>query len=558
MKIRFILLIVFAFLFQTLSAQSSYIKSCDLTLCKVFELKEAKIKPIKQIKEHESMQCFYEKNHKNFIKDSISFNTLITAINEIGNIDTIQFKKMDKNAQKELTKLIIQQESWIFKRVRHLIDTLDLKNGLADENELRRRLEYLNTYHSISYIYAEFDKFVVQQEKTSNSNRSYIYGLKRNQKALVDRMNYIFERDYIHYRNPIFSKKIMKEITFFHDNDVFMIPLSANIRNEDKYYTGGGRLEMKTDFLKMRFLLNIFPEVRKRVLSYQGVFAGIAAYTPYIRYKDIAMADRIANYEKDRPFGSYEYFGRSKYRMHYRGLWRWKSQFSIGIIGGKKGSIAQSIIHRDQAWKSVKVIGWDRQIANGGRFAMNIDHKIDLMLFSKERALFNKANRWDNKPAKGNDYINVSSTLGLHVGNYLTAIDFGLGFSTLNFIEQNGDNNYRLKNGKLFRWKVYVNAYGRWVIHNSMLEGFGLFNTYPDDPYDDEPISVYQLERDQVVPLVYYLEVGASMRMNKTTLFLKWVYNTKEFERAINSCPLGEEKACNIYGWGTVGAAFNL
>ena len=280
------------------------------------------------------------------------------------------------------------------------------------------------------------------------------------------------------------------------------------------------------------------------ILSYQGIIFGAEAFTPYIRNTD--SLEREQRYFDDRPFGSYEYFGRSKYRLHRRGFIRMASSMRFGTIGGKKSNTFQSVIHRDQTYKSIKVKGWDKQVANGGRFAWNIDHKLDLMLLSRCGDVFNLGCR-DGVSRN----LNIYTTANLHIGNHISSVGGGIGYTTLDFKNQSGTEDIKLRPGRNSRISFTAEAWYQRIIHDSMIEGFGLFKTFPDDPFDDEPtVSLpYELSGDEVVRDIASISASLNWRVNKATFFYKQIYHTKQHDTIF---------ADNWYGWGTIGFNFLL
>jgi hypothetical protein len=84
-------------------------------------------------------------------------------------------------------------------------------------------------------------------------------------------------QNFMTYSPPRVSNKAVKSVGFYHDNDLF----PTGIKNEDRNYTGGGRLFITTDLFKLR-LFDFFK--KSNVLSYQTLFVGGEAYTPRVQY----------------------------------------------------------------------------------------------------------------------------------------------------------------------------------------------------------------------------------------------------------------------------------
>jgi hypothetical protein len=104
-----------------------------------------------------------------------------------------------------------------------------------------------------------------------NTKDTYLGGLIRNLRVLEGHMKHILDYYYCQYKNINTSDQVIKGVYIEIDNDLFAY------NNKDMNYTGGGRFEISTDYLKMQLLpfLN-----KEKILSYQGVFIGFKAYTP--------------------------------------------------------------------------------------------------------------------------------------------------------------------------------------------------------------------------------------------------------------------------------------
>jgi hypothetical protein len=418
-----------------------------------------------------------------------------------------------------------------------LFNLLELDNPTIDSDTLRFYFEKLRNYESVYEIYDKLKQKILDIEENmsdpKNTNQvTYLGGLKKNLFIVETHMNHLLEYNFSQYKNSNTSNQVIKGVYMEVDNDLFAFT------NKDMNYTGGGRVEITTDYLKMRILPFANGE---KVLSYQGIFIGFKAYTPYIR--DTSIFNTPDSYDiDDRPFASYTYFGRSKYRIHSRGHIRMRSDFTLGVIGGDVGNVIQSIIHRDQFVSSLKPYGWDSQIAEGGRFAWNIDHYLELMLYSGSGDIFNL------KRAKSS-LLNFPINFDMHIGNELTALGAGIGFSTLSFRERSGKEDIKLQNSKKIRFLVSVNGGYRYVIHNSMLEGIGIFDTFQDDDDPLAPKDVYRLEANEVVRHLFLADLFIGFRTMKTTIYWKLTMNTKEYNKP---------KAKDFYQWGRFGVNFLL
>jgi hypothetical protein len=447
----------------------------------------------------------------------------------------IDVKTLSKNIINTISNAPETTENNLDTLVLKLYTILELENPAIEPDTLLFFLENVRTYETVYELYNKLNKEVLAVEeemsdRAMHTKVTYLGGLKRNLKVVEGHMEHILEYNYSQYKNINISDQLIKGVYIEVDNDLFAFT------NKDMNYTGGGRFEITTDYLKMRLLRLANKE---KILSYQGVFIGFKAYTPFIR--DTSIFKTTTSFDvNDRPFASYTYIGRSKYRIHSSGHLRMRSDFKIGIIGGNVGNVIQSIIHRDQFVSSLKPYGWDSQIAKGGRFAWNIDHYFDLMLFSGKGDIFN-LNR--TKPT----WLNIPLMFDAHIGNELTALGAGIGFSNLNFKDRSGNEDIKLPESKSLRFIISANAKYRYVIHNSMLEGIGILETFPDDDDPLAPKDLYRLEADEVVRHLFLAELFLGFRTMNTTIYWKLTMNTKEYNKP---------KAKDIYQWGRFGVNF--
>lgn len=416
-----------------------------------------------------------------------------------------------------------------------LCKLISLEDPTLNPDTLLYSLEFIHNYESVYELYSILKTEIENKEEAFAignvvGNKTYIGGLKRNLKVVEGHLEHLLNYEYCQYSYINTSRKIIKGVYLNVDNDVFYLP-----QNQDRNYSGGLRFEITTDYLKMR----VFPFINNdKILAYQGIFYGMKAYTPNM--EDTSIFNTNTSFDiNDRPFASFSYIGRSKYRMHYKGFMRMRSDFKIGVIGGKVGNELQSIIHRDQTVSTRKPYGWDSQIANGGRFAWNIDHYYDLMLLS-QNSLFGKM---PNFPS----WINIPLNAQVHFGNELTAFDAGIGFSNLGFKERSGNEDIKLGAKQKVRLLLSANVRYRRVIHNSMLEGIGLIETFEDDDDPLAPTDMYRLEANEVERDLFFAELFVGIRIMKATAFYKYTYYTKEYHKP---------NALDSYYWASVGLNF--
>lgn len=301
-------------------------------------------------------------------------------------------------------------------------------------------------------------------------------------------------------------------------------------------------------------------------MSYQSLTLGMNFYTPYIRYRNnFEMADSLFQY--DRPFSSYVFVERSKYRIWPKGLLRHQGALQVGVIGSDWGRDIQATLHRDATVESQKVYGWDKQIGQGGRFLVQLNHRVDVLLFSttnKYKSFLLQNWKTEHKNALWDFFgVNVIGTGAAYVGGYLTALEGGLKIATTDFTNQSGQNtikafrdpDLRTRN-RIFEFGINLEAGIRFrrVIHNSMLEGFGYFTTYKDDKYDDESESVYTLNeafysqqnrdstanpgrydrtpasQDQLNRTLWLFDLKLNLRWRKMTFYVQSTLHKKEYQ----------------------------
>lgn len=471
-----------------------------------------------------------------------------------------------------------------------VINILKLSDDFRIANLLRNKLEEKLS----EYKYNQPNGYVMKIEM-----------LTKMQQFVDEKLAWISKSNFVHYDVQETSKKILKGIHIFHDNDNFLF-----VGNRDRDYTGGFRIELMTDFLKMR-LFNYFRN-RKDFLSYQSLLIGGEGYTPYIRFTKDEIESRGHQYEinpatqyftdpslasiqhylscnqekSDRPFASFQYIGRGKYRLHHTGILRSESFFKIGKIGGKVGENVQEIIHKDFSTKSQRVLNWENQIANGGRFAINIEHKLDFSLFSQSSLFFNSEKNGMIAKMNFMKHINIHAPVEFAFGTVSTYAGAGLGISNKPFSKTSGINDLGTKkieiltnpkppkciilrkigNGFCKAWKnTLMNGYlnieyrYRYVFHNSMLEGIGFIDKFEDDPLDDENITRYHLDEEDVNRNLHTLQFQLGVKANKVMIYYKQLrFLSKEFEVKHVNQDFKEFTTPKWYGYGTFGVSFLL
>lgn len=446
-----------------------------------------------------------------------------------------------------------KRDSLFFRRWDLLFTWLQFDRNIYEQPVIEANVSFLGNHTTLQYLSYVYQDSIgrAKYDTISNSIKS------RNFELIRDRVAEVEAATFLHYRSNETDRKVIKEIDFYMDNDVFTL----GGLNQDRNYTGGGALTISTDYLESKWLnpewLFISKEKLKKprrvMMSYQSLSLGMHFFTPYVRYRDnFALADTL--FQHDRPFGSFVYLDRSKYRLWPKGLIRHHSALQVGIIGSNAGKNIQAILHRDATVQSQKVYGWDNQIANGGRWLVQFNQTVDLLLYSgtnKYQSIF--SNTKNDSPK--NFGWNVVGTGEIMVGGFLTALGGGLKLASSDFTKQSGQKSIKPFKNNIYNFGIYLDAgiSYRYVVHNSMLEGFGYLTTFTDDLYDDESESVYTLnqayyemqneilgddkkryartpsEVDEVERHLFLIDFGINIRWRKMTVYGHITYHNKEF-----------------------------
>lgn len=316
---------------------------------------------------------------------------------------------------------------------------------------------------------------------------------------------YSYKTEYYKYYNA--KKKIIKGIRFYTDNDIFSF-----FDNRDHEYTGGFRLEMITDFFGLKLL-----SFRRdhEFLSYQSLIFGFELYTPnIIDVKNINDLD-----PRDRPFASFQYFGRSRNIINHNGDYRSSGVLKIGLIGGDISRNFQRLIHRDIT-DSDNNNGWNYQIANGGRLAIQYDLR----------------NEWQYNFNKKNLYLNYGFETKL--GFEKTSITPTIALTNKSFFEKNphyainsGNTNFGTQRwGQQFLQTFFyeVKLEPEIVFYNSMLQGYLTKNRefkFNDSSNLNEEIPVMS----EINRLVGRFSLGFGFRNFNSTFLFEYYLQTPEY-----------------------------
>ena len=391
-----------------------------------------------------------------------------------------------------------------------LISYLQMDKDIYNDTQIAANVSCLEKHTTLQYLSSVYEDQMQNYPYVSKAVK------RRNFKLIKEQLAYLEDAIFVHYKSAQADHKNVKEIQagMLNDNQV------PGGFNQDRDYTGGGKLTISTDLFAGRWLnlgwLRYIGKDRKDrphpiMMSYQSLSVGMKFYTPYIRYRNnFDLADSL--FQHDRPFASFVFLERSKYRLWPKGLIRNHGTFQIGKIGTDLGRDIQAVLHQDAAVQSQKVYGWQNQVGQGGRWLIQLNQEWDFLLFSTTNKYHSFVSQnWRNKRhyANSNFGLNVIGTSEVMFGGYMTAYGGGLRLSSSDFTKQSGTwtlkpfgdargkKSIKPYGGNVFEFGISLDAGFRYrrIVHNTMLEGFGYNLTYKDDQYDDESESVYTLNQ---------------------------------------------------------------
>ncbi len=442
------------------------------------------------------------------------------------------------------------QENLRFNIAYLLIDLTELnnKNNQLVEQYISEFVQpyTLNTLHdTLSRGYFENDS----QFETNQLNAIPQLIKEQNLEHLEKRLQHLDAKRYIFYKDQNSEGKFANGFEFYHSNDVFLLVPSMN---QDREMTGGFKFTLITDGLRLRWI-NLFKwnkDYSDGYLTYQTISFIGKGFTPYIKYRNnFNLADTLHNY--DRPFSSYFCVQGAKHRIWRSGLLRHRGEFQIGAIGISSGRKIQAQLHEDVITESQFVYGWDKQIADGGRLVWQSNHKVDLLLLSNTNrysTIFKPRSYLVEKPKRYSG-LNLIGEAEINVGTIMTYAAVGLRYSTLDFLNQSGNNMIQAKkpgSRKEFGWKFDLGFNYRHVIHNSLLEGMGLLNPFPEDPYDKINPDFYVLNSDEVERNVFTLDFGVNVRYRRTTFFFRQYFYTLEYQSPLQNINFQDERFSSL------------
>lgn len=453
--------------------------------------------------------------------------------------------------------LSFKMDSLYIVGMKSLIVKCNLGVGFGKALNYREYLSYVRDYSNLQRMYITFKQYkdAFETSRTTSTHIS-LHDVHEQLEAIAERVHDVEEQNFSMYRTYSAAPQNVKAFNLNHGNDFLA---GGILNNQDQEMTGNFRFEFSTDKFKARWVnlgwltsgflgesknadyrAHKLKNPKYAVLSYQNISLGGDGYTPYIRYlNNTALADTM--HQNDRPFGSYVYLERRKFRLWPKGLIRQNGTFQLGMIGLMTGQFLQAQLHKDAVTESQKVYGWEKQVGNGGRVLMQLCQDVDVMLYSstnKYSSLFalnkpqtSKRRRTSNLGMqnafgdlpKAYAGFNLSANMNVHYGGYLTALTTGLTVSSLDFLHQSGHVAVvsRRKNQFNFGWHVEASMKYRYVVHNTMLEGLGYTKTFAPDDYDDENSSIYVLSRTEVNRHLWLAEFKGVLQWRKMTFYYK-------------------------------------
>ncbi|APG64807.1 hypothetical protein LPB136_05275 [Tenacibaculum todarodis] len=386
---------------------------------------------------------------------------------------------------------------------------------------------YINRIIDLEHFIRENKFDSIKKNPISKFDRSPSE-MKKILQIINKRTQEVSSYEFALYQHRDAKEKWIKYVYFDHANDFLSF-----LYNNDRDMTGASRFEVGTDKIKLRLFAkrndDWYNLNSKSWYTYQTVFAGGEAYTPDLDSPLLISEESYNPY--DRPFASFIYFGWSRHGIFRSGKSKYSIEWKIGTIGSLAPDKVQSAIHRDLTIGTRKPYGWDSQIASGGRVGINYNFNFEY-LFDKNES-----------------YIPYTSLFGdLKVGTQNTSVGVGINFSNKDLKSRGALNIPLLKNNKI-DFALNFKTELRYVIHNSMLEGYGVFKRTPDeDP--SSPIDIHFLNGDQINRLLSISELSIGIDFKYLGFFYSFNIMSPEYE--INNIP-EENIPLNDSRWNHVG-----
>ena len=306
------------------------------------------------------------------------------------------------------------------------------------------------------------------------------------------------------FANELNSKRIIRGFSIQEENDSTLELIG--LKNEDRDYTGGLKMEIFSDYLNY----GSFPLIKNKKCAecnYNSMFIQGFGFTPT---REVFHLTEPAIGQ--RPYGSFVGIGRKRIAA-FRNLLKSRNssvvtEYAIAKVGGNGFGDIQNWIHR-KIPRANPVLGWHNQIAQGGRLGYYYKAKLNygVGLFSTWMMFVSP------EITRGNLYKNQG--LSFSISNRHPA-----DISILEAIT--GTRGVQQK--KRLQLKTYINYL--YVQHNTFLLGF---------PKNDK--STYVLEEVDInkhlvqlgLAFYYMFSRNASKNENAMTIVFELIWRNKEF-----------------------------
>jgi hypothetical protein len=487
-----------------------------------------------------------EKDLIHYHRNPLNFNKLDSA-NQLQPLAPLQPDKKDsvvairfalQENYRELLTFLFQSE----------LEQIDY-NASGIKNSTAFYIQHITDINQLQWLFMLSTEQVIPNSERYPVNFQIL--LKRNlQQALSDQITALSKHELCLYSYNTLSKQLLKGVLLTTSNDLF------SFRNFDMDYTGGVKIGILTDYLKM----NRYRPVK----SYQTVFFGADVYTPYFR--DTALFNADTSYNRfDRPHASFQYFGLESNALSRNFRFRWNIQLKLGKIGGNKAKSLQSALHQDIS-KSPRPQGWGAQISNKGRLGFSLEYKPEYLLVKKNTTVHN-TRFWGSFPSVTGD---------VSFGSFMTHAGVGIQWSNKNFYSTNQDymmvkkSTYSSKRWNLRYLSVTANANLKYVFYNTMLQGYGILKSFEKNSDDAfAPVSLHTFDKNELQPIVYQGNLTFSLQTRYFNVFYRFSIKSPEL-KPITDPATGSDyivvtednQRLNIYTrwhqYGTIGILFRV
>lgn len=504
------------------------------------------------------LSLFYENNPRIFSKeiDSGDFTVFLSTFN-FDNRTSLTKKSLIKQGVTYFIekKLMLELADSYLDSLTGRFELVRFENEFLKPLSKVGKLHFLLSFVDIFEHYNEYNEYILPLS-FATVPESEIDSFK----TLLNRyLNETINQNYFMYKYVNSSNTFAKAIYIDHGND-FILP----INNRDRDLTGSFKFELATDLAKMRLFSK--PN-RYDILSYQSLFFGGEGYTPFIRFDpekligdDIRVQTRfekdfsygiqngrynkvfIDNYLKpvtdtiqraiDRPFASFQYIGRAKYRMPVSGFWRYVGEFKIGVVGKNLSRDIQATIHQNVN-PSIKVLNWEKQIGFPGRLAFDIHLRRDRLIYVQGKRIKNRRDLslYEIPTTINRRGFNFYHIMELNTGTIQTTAALGLGYTNKNFKQQSGQREVNFDSRTPLR-NIYISFETKlkYQVHNSLLQGLGFLNTFKNNTLSDVDNDSYAMQPHDLKRIVWLNDLKVSYRINKVAISYTAAMNSQEFE----------------------------